>query len=171
MARASARDLTAETMRFFLVVSLFCMSTIALGEEVTLPSMALSPADFLTELADAARHMGGLSTFAKVAVIITLIVSSIKVTAFRDRVWSRLGPAQVLVGPTLALVAGLLGLMGDSGTPLSLASVVAYLTAGGGAILLHQALDALKSLPGLGAPYQKAIATVEQTLGAPPKKP
>lgn len=167
------RDLTSRAAATLLAVLLIFYSCIAVGvvgDQVTtveLAPLALAPDDFLTELATVARAMGGLSTLAKAAAIIALLVSSLKVTVLRKYVWSRLGAAQVLVAPLLALAAGLLGL-GSGGAPLTPAAVVAYLTAGGGAILLHELLDAAKRVPAVEAAYSKAVDTLKRLLPSPP---
>ncbi len=174
------RDLTSRAAATLLAVLLFFSPSIALAEalssgtssdqitSVDIGPLALSPDDFLTELATAARSLGGLSTLAKAVVIITLLVSSLKVTVLRKYVWSRLGSAQVLVAPLLALTAGLLGL-GSGGAPLTPAVVVAYLTAGGGAILLHELLDAAKRVPAVQAAYLKARDALGFDPPAPPE--
>lgn len=123
------------------------------------------PTDFVMQLVYAIRDMGGAGTLAQVAVIVTLLVSSMKVTVLNQLVWQRLGPFKVLAAPLFALVAGVVGL-GAQGAPPSLARVVAYLSAGAGAIVLHQLLDALKAVPGLGPWYANALEVVSRTLGA-----
>ncbi len=124
----------------------------------------LPPADFLAQVIDAIKKLGGMTTMLKISTIILLLIASMKVSVLNTYVWSKLGEAQVWVAPFLGLLAGLLGL-GAGGVPITTAVVFAYVTAGGGAVFLHELLDSLKAVPGLGAVYLKAIEIAERVLG------
>jgi hypothetical protein len=126
--------------------------------------------DFLTQVLQAVASIGGLSKLAMVSVCLTLLVSSMKVTFLNKLVWSHLGPFQTWVAPILGLIAGILGL-GAGGAPFSLALVFAYFTAGAGAVFLHEILDGIKLIPGLGPIWMALIDLIEGALGGPASQP
>lgn len=118
--------------------------------------------DFLNQVLSAIQGFGGLSFMLKVSAIITLIIASMKVSALNQLLWSKLGSFQAWLAPILGLIAGILSL-GSEG-PLSLAKVFAYMAAGSGAILLHELLDTVKAIPGLGAVYVAIINLIEGSI-------
>lgn len=123
--------------------------------------------DFIRQVREAADSFGGLTAVGKLSVIITLLVSSLKVAPVTRYLWSRLGWAQVLVAPALALAAGLVALSA-AGAPVTLPVLLAYLTAGAGSVFLHELLDALKGAPGLGPVFVKVLDFVESFLAPVP---
>lgn len=139
--------------------------------QVTLNATVMAeqtPADdeamFLQQIFLTIQGMGGLSAYLKLSALITLIVSSMKVSVIRQKIWDKLGPAKAWVAPALGLAAGVLGL-GAGGAPLTLASAVAYVSAGAGAILLHELLDSVKEVPGVGKAYGRVIDAAKKSLG------
>ena len=124
-------------------------------------AQALAPADFAAQVLTAVSAMGGLSTLAKISAVIVLIVASMKVTVLNQMIWSKL-PAtlQTLTAPILGLIAGII----SQGSSLTLSSALAYVSAGAGALAMHELLDAVKGLPGLGPIYVTAITFVEGFL-------
>lgn len=147
------------SMSFFVLM--FFVGSYAFADVV-------APQDFLAQVLAFIGSFGGLSMMLKISGIIMLVVASMKVSALNDLVWSKLGAAQAWIAPLLGLIAGLLGL-GSSSVP-TLASVMAYVAAGGGAVLLHELLDTLKALPGIGPMWVSAIVFVEGILGGPSSK-
>lgn len=145
----------------FLTISLFGFFAFAQAQEVT-------PNDFLAQTLDAIKMFGGLSMMMKISTVILLLISSMKVSILNQLFWSKLGAAQTWVAPALGLIAGILGL--GSTTPVTLGSVLAYVAAGAGAILLHELLDSLKAIPGIGAGYISVIDFVNSLLKGPDKK-
>jgi hypothetical protein len=145
---------------FRLVVFAFLFSIFAL---IALPVFALAadlPAqDFLAQVFEAVKGLGGLSWMGKIASIMLLIVASMKVSFLRP-LWDKLGPAKAILAPVLGLIAGCIAM-----PSLSLQGLMAYLFAGAGAIVLHELLDALKSVPGLGGLYVGVIDFVMKLLG------
>lgn len=123
----------------------------------------VSTVDFFSQVLDVIKKIGGVSTLLKISLIITLIVSSMKVSFLNAWIWSKLGPWKVWSAPVLALIAGVLGL-GAGGAAITPALVFAYLTAGAGSVFMHEILDSLKAMPGLGKVYLAAIAIIESTL-------
>lgn len=122
---------------------------------------------FLAQVLQAVHDLGGLAWVGKIAVIVTLIVSSMKVSLLNDLIWSKLGPAQVLLAPALGLVGGVLSL--SIGGQLSLPAALAYMSAGAGAIILHQLLDSIKCYPGVGPLFVSLINLLEGILGGSAK--
>lgn len=105
---------------------------------------------------------GGLPLGLKIASLVLLILASFKVS-FLKPIWAKLGKFQAAAAPILGLILGLC-LLGSSG-PISLASIMAYLASGAGAIALHEILDMLKGIPGIGSVYVGIINLIESALG------
>jgi len=133
--------------------------------DVPPPVGDITLADFLSQVVEVALRIGGLSTMMKVSVVILLLVSALKVGPLKA-LWTSLGFGQVWLAPLLALVAGLLGL-GTAGAPFSLALALVYMTTGAGAVFLHEILDSVKTIPGIGPVYLKAIQLVVRPSAAP----
>lgn len=124
------------------------------------------PADFLAQVLEAIKSFGGLSTLLKISAVITLIIASMKVTFLNELIWQKLGAAKVYLAPVLGLIAGILGI-GTGGAPITIPLIFAYVSAGAGAVFLHEILDTIKALPGLGAIYITIIDLIEGVLGGP----
>jgi hypothetical protein len=133
--------------------------------EVAQPSQEISEKDFLVQVVEAIKKMGGLDTWGKIVLAIGLLIGSMKVTTIRERFWSKLGKQKVWVAPVLGFVAAILDVAG-TGT-FSWASLAIYMTAGAGAIALHELLDAVKAWPGIGKLYVTIIELIQAAL---PKK-
>lgn len=121
--------------------------------------------DFLSQVIQVVKSWGGLATMLKISVIIALLIASMKVTILNKLVWSKLGAFKVYLAPVLGLIGGVLSL--GVGGPVTLASVFAYMSAGAGAVFLHEILDSLKAIPGLGEIFVSAINAIEGALGGP----
>lgn len=125
--------------------------------------------DFLSDVMNVIKSFqGGIGTAVKVSAIIALIISSMKVS-FLSPLWDKLGSAKVYVAPVLGLVAGLLGFLGPA--QITWASLIAYIMTGGGAVFLHEILDSIKSIPGLGGWYLTVISIIEGALGGAKSPP
>ena len=122
----------------------------------------VSPADFFSQVIATVQKLGGITWALKVSSIILLVVSSLKVSFINKYFWSKLGAAQAWVAPVLGLAAGLLTV-----APVSGPAVFAYLSAGAGAVVLHELLDTIKAIPGIGQIYVDLINTIEGALGGP----
>ena len=149
-------------MKLFVLIVLFSVS--ALAQDVVLP------ADFFSQVLQAIKDFGGLSVLLKISAVITLIVSSMKVSYLNQLIWSRLGSLQVYLAPVLGLIGGALGL-GVGGVPVTAASVFAYVSAGAGAVFIHEILDTLKKIPGIGPVYVTIIDLISGALKGPASKP
>src|SRR4051812_33026890 len=91
---------------------------------------------------------GGIPFTLKVSGIILVVVSMLKVTAFRP-MWDFLGPCKAFLCAFLALLGGIFSL----GQNMTAAGILAYLFSGAGAVVLHEMLDQVKLIPGIGPQY------------------
>jgi len=116
------------------------------------------------------QGFGGLAWSMKIAVVVMVIIGLMKISSLSS-FWAKLGSAQAWLAPALGLLLGVLTL-GASGQ-LSWSGVFAYMGSGAGAIALHELLDAVKSIPGLGSAYVSIINMIEGILPGPlaKKKP
>jgi hypothetical protein len=121
----------------------------------------LSTDSLISAVSTVIQSFGGLSWALKIACIVLLIIASMKVS-FLSTFWAKLGKFQAYAAPVLGLVLGILTLS-VSGS-VTLAGVLAYLAAGSGAILLHELLDTIKAIPGIGQVYVGIIDAVEGVL-------
>jgi hypothetical protein len=161
-----------------LAMGLFFSMSIPLLADSTTTTLAPAPAaavaapekaslsldDFLAQVLAAVQKFGGLSVLLKVSAVILLLVASMKVSFLNQLIWSKLGAFQSAVAPLLGIIAGLFGLFGG-GAPVTLASVFAYFLSGVGAVGLHEFLDDVKAIPGIGAGYIAVINAIESILG------
>lgn len=149
-------------MKLFLTFAvLFFASFAVLAQDV--PPVVLPPGDFLTQVVDFIKGFGGLPSLAKISGVLVILVASMKVTFLNDLVWSKLGKYQLWVAPILGLLVGLF----SQGTSLTLASAFAFISAGAGAVALHEVLDLVKVIPGLGSLWVSVIEAIESVLGGP----
>jgi hypothetical protein len=123
---------------------------------------SLSTDSLISAVSTVIQNFGGLSWTLKIACIVLLLIAFMKVS-FLSSFWAKLGKFQAYAAPVLGLVLGVLTLSVSG--PISLAGVMAYLAAGSGAILLHELLDTIKAIPGIGAVYVGIIDAVESVLG------
>ena len=137
-----------------LMILSFC--AFAFAQDASVPPADIPVADFLTQIIQAVKGFGGLSWMLKVASVCLVIVSSMKVSALKP-LWDKLGTAQKWVAPVLALIAGLL----SQGTSISWASALAYLGAGAAAPYIHDLLDLIKVIPGIGSFWVGIINMIE----------
>jgi hypothetical protein len=143
-------------------VSIYMLFNIAHAQETV-----LAPADFLSQILSAVKSFGGLSWMLKVSAVLTIVISSMKVSFFRGLVWDKLGALKPWLAPILGLLAGILTL--GAGGGMSLAGVMAWISAGAGAIIFHELLDTVKAIPGLGPMWVSVIDIISGLLGGAPK--
>jgi len=120
--------------------------------------------DFLSQVLEYIKAFGGLETVLKISGGIAIIISSMKVTFSKQLLWDKLGAAQAWLAPALGLLVGILSM----GTALTLASALAYVGSGAGAILFHELLDTLKVAPVIGDTIVKVIAVIQALLNKKP---
>jgi hypothetical protein len=120
--------------------------------------------DFLTETYKSIGQFGGLPWVGKMAIIIAIMISSMKVDAIRHLLWDKLGSYKPLAAPVIGLIGGLVSLasIGSFSWP----SLAAYVFAGAGAVLLNQMMSALEGLPWFGAKYVAAIKSIMGAFGS-----
>lgn len=98
----------------------------------------------------------------KVSAVIMVVIASMKVDFINRDIWDHFGKYKALVAPLLGLIGGLLA-QAINGS-FSIQSVLAYMAAGSGAILLHEILDWVKAWPGIGPMYAGLIGIVENLI-------
>jgi hypothetical protein len=102
-----------------------------------------------------------MSTAAKISGIVLLIIAIMK-SSFLAPVWAKLGNLQVLVAPVLAIAVSMVAIQ-----PFTWATFSQSLISGTVAIGVHQLLDGIKTIPGLGSIYISVINFFESILQAP----
>lgn len=149
----------------FLMISVMILSVFTMSYAFADASV-ITPGDFFTQVLAVVQSFGGLSTLLKISGVVTLVIASMKVSFLNQLIWSKLGAAQVYLAPVLGLVAGIIVLKAN-GSALTAASVFAFMSAGAGSVFLHEILDTIKAIPGLGAVYVSLIGLIESALGGP----
>jgi hypothetical protein len=129
----------------------------------------VSSEDFLQQVLSVIKSFGGLPMVLQISSIIMLIISSMKNSLLRELLWDKLGDGlKPWIAPLLGLIAGLLGVASEG--PVTFASVFAYMSAGAGAIILHELLGTLKAMPGIGPVYLSIIDIIQRALKSPKAK-
>lgn len=121
---------------------------------------------FLNQVFELIKGFGGMSWMLKFSAVLTLLIASMKVS-FLSGLWDKLGSFKALAAPMLALLAGTVSMVAAGG--FSLQGLIAYLFAGAGAVALHELLDVIKAIPGLGGLWVTIIDFVSKLLGGAPK--
>jgi hypothetical protein len=147
--------------KIFAVSTLF-MSLFLAGYAVADPSV-VTPQDFFTQVFDTIHAFGGFPWVMKISSVILLVIASMKVSFLNRMFWAHLGALQAWLAPILGLIAGVLSLAASGG--ITFTKIFAYLSAGAGAIILHELLDTVKAIPGLGSVYVGIIDAFEHLLG------
>jgi cytochrome c oxidase subunit IV len=148
---------------FNVIIFLFssCIGLLAFAE--TDPIGAI---DFIIQIMKSLKDFGGMSAMVKTSIIITLIISSLKVSFLNNLIWSKLGGCKVFIAPLLGLIGGLVTLKSQA---VSAADITVYLISGGGAVFLHELLDSIKEIPGIGPVYLTIINILTTLLRGPQK--
>lgn len=116
--------------------------------------------DMLSQALETIRSLGGLPWAGKIAAIVMLLVGSMKVDGMRKLVWDKLPlSVQPFLAPILGLLVGILNLH-----PITLAGVMAYVSAGAGAIILYELLDAVKVAEASNAAVSAVIGFIQGLL-------
>ena len=98
----------------------------------------------------------------KLSGLITLLISTMKVSFMRP-LWDKLGNWKWALSFVLSFAAALLG----QGSSITLGSALLYLSAGPGALALHELIDKVKAIPGLNKYIGMAISLIELVLRKP----
>ena len=111
-------------------------------------------------LAGDAKNLGVLGA---VAAGLTLLISTMKNSLISQYTWDKL-PAwsKVFVAPVLSLIAAAIVV-----TPFSLKTVGVSLLMGSASIALHDVLDSVKKMPGIGKTWLKVIDVLGKVLRNP----
>lgn len=128
---------------------------------------ALPPEEFFKQVLATLQSLGGMYPTVKLSALITLAISSMKVTYLNTVIWSKLGKLQIWLAPLFGLLAGVLAL----GRDLTPASALAYITVGMGAVFVHEIFDMIKLIPGIGPFWVFIINMIEGSLGGGAPKP
>jgi hypothetical protein len=145
-------------MRKFWLVGLVTLIPIFVLAQVAAPT-SVSLADWVGLLITTLKDfiMSGVTWQVKVAAVIALLISSMKVS-FLQGLWAKLGDFQIWLAPILGLVAGIISVL-SGGT---WTDVLGYVAAGGGAVFIHELLDIVKIIPGLGPMWTGLIDIIEK---------
>jgi hypothetical protein len=146
------------------ITLVFALSAFAQEIAPAVADASVSVDQFMVQLLQSIQQLGGLSWVGKLSIVLTLVISSTKVSFLNQMVWSKLGNLKAWAAPCLA-VAYCLTLKATEGRLPTPQEALAYFSAGAGAIILHELLDSLKSLPWVGVKAQAAIIFIESTLG------
>lgn len=152
------------------IILAVCAALCFLARKVLADDGADVPAsDFFSAILELIKSFGGMSWAVKIATVVALIISSMKVSFLRP-LWEKLGKGKAVLAPLLGLIAGVLSL--SSSGQLTLSGVLAYMFVGAGALMVHELLDLLKGIPGLGALWVGLIDLIMKipAVGADAKK-
>lgn len=103
---------------------------------------------------------------AGLMALLVAIIGTFKNTMLRKWLWDWAGEAKAVVPYVLAMIACLLAIPKDA---WSFSTVLLALTTGGGAVALHQLLDALKKAPWVGEKYKWLIELIAKYTKKPEK--
>jgi hypothetical protein len=126
----------------------------------------LGTIDFISQLINSLNNFGGASSLVKASIVITLIISSMKVSFLNSLIWAKLGWLKVFTAPTFGLIGGLLTIKSQS---VSTYDIIIYLISGGGAVFLHEILDSAKEIKGIGPVYLNIINILTAIFRGPSK--
>lgn len=128
---------------------------------------------FFEQFIETVKKYGSLDLMGKISAIILLIVASMKVSFLNNLLWSKLGDWKSAVAPALGLIAGVLSAFvghKDLSFAAALGIIVTYFGSGVGALGLHELLDDIKAIKGIGPVYVAIIEAVQSALGGPKAK-
>lgn len=141
------------------ITATFLFSGLAFAQEV-------GDIDMLSRILQYVKDFGGLGSFAKISGAITLLLSLTKVS-FIKPLWDKLGDFKAYAGPALGFLAGLFNAF--TGNKFDWAVVAAWTFAGSGSVFLHEILDTIKAIPGVGTLWVTVIEIIKGILKAPAK--
>lgn len=148
-------------LKVFLSVCMLMLFTVVTFAQETVPIPVDTVEGFFSQVLSFVKQFGGLPWVLKVAGIAAILISTMKVSVLRELIWDKLGNAKVWAAPLLGLLFGVASL----GSNLNWASALAYVSAGAGAIILHELLDSVKGIPGIGSIWLSIIEVIQKILG------
>lgn len=125
--------------------------------------------DFLGQVLQTIEQFGGMKWMGQVAAVLAILISSMKVSFLNELVWQKLGEAKAWLAPALGVLYGVFSMWAGEGE-LTWAGVLAYFAAGAGAVVLHELLDTIKAVPGIGSVWVTIINIIKGVLGGPTQK-
>lgn len=148
-------------LRIFLSLCMVMLFSAITFAQETVPIPVDTVEGFFSQVLTFVKQFGGLPWVLKVAGIAAILISTMKVSVLRELIWDKLGNAKVWAAPLLGLLFGVASL----GSNLNWASALAYVSAGAGAIILHELLDSVKGIPGIGSIWLSIIEVIQKILG------
>ena len=109
-------------------------------------------------------QQAGLPVGLKIALICLMLIALTK-TSFIQPAWNKLGAGKAAIAPILGMIIGYI-FYGNGGA-FSWATTLAFMASGVGATGIHELLDMVKAIPGIGVSYVSIINLIEGILGAP----
>lgn len=123
---------------------------------------------FFEKFLEYVKTVKDLPLVLQISGAIVLIISTMKVS-FIKPLWDKLGEKQEWLAPALGLISG--ALMGFADGKFDWTVLFTYLFAGAGAPYLHDILDKIKAIPGLGQIWLTVIEVIKKLLFAPKETP
>lgn len=149
------------TLKIISLAFTMMLFTVLVFAQDTVPAPVETVEGLFSQVITLIKQFGGLPWVLKIAGIAAVLLSTLKISAIREVTWDKLGAAKAWAAPVLGLIFGVLSL----GTNLTWASALAYVSAGAGAIILHELLDSIKAIPGIGSVWLSIIGVIQSLLG------
>lgn len=127
-------------------------------------SSSITTDQFIADAITAVGQFGqaGMPVGLKIALITLMIIALMKVSVLSS-FWAKLGNFQAILSPILAIAIGYI--FYSNGAPFQWSTTLAFFASGVGATGLHEVLDMIKAIPGLGSAYVSIINLIEGALG------
>jgi hypothetical protein len=103
---------------------------------------------------------------AGMSMIVMLIIASMKNSALRSMIWDKMKWGKVFVAPVLSLILVIAAQL-KGGHPVDFKSLMLAMVTGAGALALHEILDGIKYLPGVGPMWVSLIDLIGKFLKKP----
>ncbi len=126
----------------------------------------LQPEDWFVEFARVVPKLQGLQWQAQLILIITLLISALRVSKWRP-FWEKLGPYQFFLAPGLAVASCLL--VAVSKGEMTSGALWVGATTGAGAIALREVFDRVKEFPRVNKYVLKISEVFSALLGGKKK--
>lgn len=152
------RDTLAFVCAFFCTMFVASVAFAITGEDMS----------FFDKVLDYVKGFKDMPTLLKVSGGIILLISTMKVS-FLKPLWDKLGEKQEWLAPALGFIAG--AFAGFEDGKFDWAVLATYAFAGAGAPYLHDILDKVKVIPGIGQIWLTVIEIIKKVLFAPKEEP
>ena len=106
---------------------------------------------------------------AGMSAIVMLLIASMKNSMLRKFIWDKMKWGKVFVAPGLSLILVIIGQL-KGGHAIDMKSLMLAMITGAGALALHEILDGLKYIPGIGPMWVSLIDLVGNLLKKPDPK-